>query len=94
MLAVFNLAPFAQGVNLDLHGYAGSTPVELFGQSDFPAVSERPYFLSLGRHTFYWFELRPAMITKDAQGGILPPPQLRSLRLLPISHGSRSQRLT
>jgi maltose alpha-D-glucosyltransferase / alpha-amylase len=35
------------------------TPIELFGTSQFPPVTERPYFLSLGPHAFYWFALHP-----------------------------------
>ena len=76
VLCVFNLAPFAQGVNLEIQGYAGTAPIELFGQSEFPAVSDRPYFLSLGPHSFYWFELRAAVVAK---GAALAPAQLRSL---------------
>jgi maltose alpha-D-glucosyltransferase / alpha-amylase len=42
---------------LDLHQCAGMVPMELFGQSEFPAVGEEPYFLTLGPHAFYWFSL-------------------------------------
>ena len=30
---------------------------ELLGQTRFPVVTDRPYFLSLGPHGFYWFKL-------------------------------------
>ena len=57
VLMVGNLGRFAQGVNLGLQQYAGSTPVEMFGQASFPSIGETPYFLSLAPHAFYWFNL-------------------------------------
>jgi maltose alpha-D-glucosyltransferase / alpha-amylase len=60
VLAVNNLSRFVQPVELDLSAYAGDVPVELFGETAFPRIgAERPYFLSLGPHTFYWFRLEP-----------------------------------
>ena len=60
VLVVANLSRFTQGVHLNLSAYAGSVPVEMFGRSQFPAVNESPYFMSLGPHTFFWFALEPA----------------------------------
>src|SRR5438270_2482390 len=34
-------------------------PLELFGSTEFPPVTDRPYFLSLGPHAFHWFALEP-----------------------------------
>jgi maltose alpha-D-glucosyltransferase/alpha-amylase len=34
-------------------------PQELFGRNEFPPITDRPYFLSLGPHAFYWFALHP-----------------------------------
>jgi maltose alpha-D-glucosyltransferase/alpha-amylase len=57
ILVVNNLSRFVQPVELDLRAYQGSVPVELFGETVFPRVTDNPYFLSLGPHTFYWFRL-------------------------------------
>ena len=57
ILVVNNLSRFVQPVELDLRAYQGCVPVELFGETVFPRISEAPYFLSLGPHTFYWFRL-------------------------------------
>jgi maltose alpha-D-glucosyltransferase/alpha-amylase len=57
ILCVNNLSRFSQPVELDLREYAGSTPVELFGEVRFPPIGELPYFLTLGPHAFYWFRL-------------------------------------
>ena len=58
LLVVANLSRFAQCVELDLSEFRGQTPVELFGQTQFPRVGELPYFLTLGTHAFYWFRLQ------------------------------------
>jgi maltose alpha-D-glucosyltransferase/alpha-amylase len=58
ILVVFNLSRFAQFVEMDLSAHHGTIPVELFGRTEFPAVSQNPYFLSLGPHSFYWFMMQ------------------------------------
>jgi maltose alpha-D-glucosyltransferase/alpha-amylase len=60
VLVVINLSRFAQGAELDLSAHNGCVPVEMFGRTPFPAVSDKPYFLSLGPHSFYWFTLEAA----------------------------------
>jgi maltose alpha-D-glucosyltransferase/alpha-amylase len=57
ILVVNNLSRFVQPVELDLSQFVGYHPIELFGETVFPKISESPYFLSLGPHTFYWFRL-------------------------------------
>ncbi len=57
ILVVANLSRFAQAVELDLHRYEGHTPVEMFGRTDFPAIGDRYYPLTLGPNSFFWFSL-------------------------------------
>jgi maltose alpha-D-glucosyltransferase/alpha-amylase len=57
ILCVANLSRFVQPCELDLRRFTGATPVELFGNTPFPAIGELPYFLTLGPHSFYWFRL-------------------------------------
>jgi maltose alpha-D-glucosyltransferase/alpha-amylase len=57
IVVVNNLSATAQPAELDLHGFAGLVPIELLGNHAFPTVGERPYFLSLGPHSFFWFRL-------------------------------------
>jgi maltose alpha-D-glucosyltransferase/alpha-amylase len=59
VLVVANLSRFTQAVELDLSPYEGRVPVELFGHTEFPRIGELPYFLTLGPHAFYWFQLTP-----------------------------------
>ncbi len=61
ILVVANLSRFAQYAELDLSPWAGSTPVELFGHTEFPPViADRPYLLTLSPHGFLWFHLQAA----------------------------------
>jgi maltose alpha-D-glucosyltransferase / alpha-amylase len=58
LLVVANLSRFPQCVELDLSEFRGQVPIELSGQVTFPAIGELPYFLTLGAHSFYWFQLQ------------------------------------
>jgi maltose alpha-D-glucosyltransferase/alpha-amylase len=57
LLVVHNLSDTAEPVELDLSPHRGCVPVELLGDVRFPAVADRPYFLSLGPYGFFWFRL-------------------------------------
>jgi len=58
VLCVANLARTVQPVEIDLRQFAGLTPVEMTGQTEFPRVGELPYFLTLAPYGFYWFQLQ------------------------------------
>jgi maltose alpha-D-glucosyltransferase / alpha-amylase len=64
LLVVANLSRFVQYAELDLSAFKGMVPLELFGQTEFPAIGELPYFLTLGPHGFYWFKLEPSRKTE------------------------------
>jgi maltose alpha-D-glucosyltransferase/alpha-amylase len=57
ILVVANLSRFVQPVELDLAAFQSLVPVELFGRTEFPPISDKPYFLTLSPHAFYWFSL-------------------------------------
>jgi maltose alpha-D-glucosyltransferase/alpha-amylase len=59
ILVAANLSRFVNFVELDLAAYKGMVPMELFGQTRFPAIGDLPYFLTFGPHSFYWFKLEP-----------------------------------
>ena len=59
ILAVHNLSGAAQPAELDLREWAHHTPIELLGETRFPGVRERPYFVSLAPYGYYWFRLEP-----------------------------------
>jgi maltose alpha-D-glucosyltransferase / alpha-amylase len=54
---VHNLSGAVQPVDLDLARFREHTPVEMFGNTAFPKIDKRPYFLSLGLCGFHWFWL-------------------------------------
>src|SRR5688572_25514884 len=58
VLVVANLSRFVQPVQLDLSAFAELTPVEMLGKTPFPMIGDELYNLSLGPHTFYWFDLQ------------------------------------
>jgi maltose alpha-D-glucosyltransferase / alpha-amylase len=66
ILVVANLSRMVQYANLDLSAFRGTAPVELFGRTEFPRIDDQPYFLTVGPHAFYWFELR----TLEARPGV------------------------
>jgi maltose alpha-D-glucosyltransferase/alpha-amylase len=83
VLVVANLSRFVQCARLGLHAWKGATPVELFGRMRFPEVTDAPYFVSLGPHSFYWLALhqpdreqlaggvRPALACRESWTGVL-----------------------
>jgi maltose alpha-D-glucosyltransferase / alpha-amylase len=75
VLVVANLSRFAQAAELDLSRFQGMGLQELSGKSQFPPIADRPYFISLGPHAFYWFALQPREAAREAlhaDGGELP----------------------
>ena len=91
ILVVANLSRFAQAVELDLHRFQGYTPVEMFGRTDFPVVSEeRPWYpLTLGPNSFFWFSLEqravpvtvsaPLIEVKEAALPVIMVPELEDV---------------
>jgi maltose alpha-D-glucosyltransferase/alpha-amylase len=67
LLVVANLSRLPQYVTLDLSAYAGHVPVELFGQTPFPRIDDRPYLLTLGSYAFYWFQLEPPLPVSSSE---------------------------
>jgi maltose alpha-D-glucosyltransferase/alpha-amylase len=68
VLAVHNLAPMAQAVELDLAAFRGVEPVEMIGGARFPPVTDRAYTLTLGPHGFFWLRLAHPTRSPDTYG--------------------------
>src|SRR6187455_3282762 len=75
VLVVANLSRFPQYVELDLAAFKGMRPLELFGHSEFPAIGELPYLLTLPGYAFYWFSIEPspAAAGEVEAAGYVPP---------------------
>ncbi|MBI3048494.1 MAG: maltose alpha-D-glucosyltransferase [Acidobacteria bacterium] len=61
VLCVANLARTVQPAEIPLGEFAGLTPVEMLGQTEFPRIGEHPYFLTLAPYGFYCFQLKPVV---------------------------------
>ncbi|MFC5067546.1 maltose alpha-D-glucosyltransferase [Flaviflagellibacter deserti] len=57
ILCVANFSRAPQAVELDLSDMNGRIPTELTGGTEFPAIGELPYLLTLPAYGFYWFSL-------------------------------------
>jgi len=68
VLAVHNLSGAAQPAELDLSPWVGCTPVEMLGESRFPAIGKLPYFISLAPYGYYWFRLQPPLDDQPRYG--------------------------
>ncbi len=80
LLIIANLSRFAQPVELDLRKYRGYTPVEMFGRTEFPAIGESYYPLTLGPNSFYWFSLE----ARAAPVAVTPPHVKTGMAGVPI----------
>lgn len=61
MLVVVNLSRYTQPAELDLGGFHGYIPTEVFSRNKFPSIKEStPYFFTLSAHECLWFALEKA----------------------------------
>ncbi|WP_375464369.1 maltose alpha-D-glucosyltransferase [uncultured Methylobacterium sp.] len=60
VLCVANLSRAPQAVQLDLSELRSAVPIELTGGSEFPAIGDLPYLLTLPAYGFYWFSVSSA----------------------------------
>jgi len=72
ILCVANLSRGAQPVELELAAHKGRVAVDLFDRSQFPPIGEKPYFLTLPGHTYYWFILLDPAQLDGGLGNIQP----------------------
>lgn len=79
MLVVVNLSRFAQYVELDLSKFQKLLPVEVFGRTKFPILSEAPFVLTPSAHAVYWFALE---VPKGAVSSAAEP-EIPTLSLAP-----------
>jgi len=79
ILAVANLSRFVQPVELDLSAFQSRVPVEMFGHTEFPLITDKPYFLTLGPHMFYWFSLETKATAQVESSGAPVGAQARAL---------------
>jgi maltose alpha-D-glucosyltransferase/alpha-amylase len=77
VLVVANLSRFPQYVEMDLSKWKGMRPIELVGHTQFPAIGDLPYLLTLSGHGFYWFSIEPPPVAEaQEQADAYVPPIL------------------
>lgn len=72
ILVIANLADHAEHTELDLSQWQGLRLIELFGSTDFPLITVKPYHFTLGPYNFYWFLLAVPLATVTSQNQSLP----------------------
>lgn len=73
VLVVVNLSRFLQPVELDLSAFKGAMLKEIFGQTLFPPLGEKPYFMTVAPHSFYWFEVVRPEVTVTPTEAVKAP---------------------
>ncbi len=82
ILCVANLSRAPQAVQLDLSDLRGAIPIELTGGTEFPAIGDLPYLLTLPAYGFYWFSL-----SAQNTGQVGPQPLAPELFTLVLTGG-------
>jgi maltose alpha-D-glucosyltransferase/alpha-amylase len=67
LLVVANLSQFVQEATLELPGYEGCVPFNLFSNIPFHEISQAPYKIMIAQHGYYWLRL------EQAREGIVEP---------------------
>ena len=76
LLVVANLSRFVQPFELDLSAFKQMAPVELFGRTEFPVITDKPYPLVLGPHAFYWFSIKSRLASAERAPSATAPSRL------------------
>ena len=107
ILCVANLSRSPQAVELDLREFKGAVPLEMLGKSEFPAIGELPYLLTLAPYGFFWFsiaekkgeaapislpELLTLVLPQPGAGGMLADRAKRTLEKQLLPHFLLKQR--
>ena len=79
ILVVANLSRTVQPAELDLAAFAGLVPVEMNGLTEFPRITDRPFFLSLGPYAAYWFAIEQTPMQLAQQAPPAPADPVKTL---------------
>jgi maltose alpha-D-glucosyltransferase/alpha-amylase len=78
ILIVANLSRFAQSVELNLSRFRDCIPVELFGQAQFPEITENPFVMTLSPYACFWFLITPKALDRSIDLAKLPHIKFRA----------------
>ena len=85
ILVVANLSRFAQPVSLNLSEFVDFRPVEMFGRTDFPPITEAPYSMTMGPSSFFWFSLERRQVREEIVVASGEPDAEKQLPLVIVS---------
>ncbi|MFW5832206.1 MAG: maltose alpha-D-glucosyltransferase, partial [Prolixibacteraceae bacterium] len=68
ILVIINLSRYSQQAELDLSGYEGYIPTEIFSRNQFSKIGEERYIFPLQFKNYFWFELH-----KEKEDEIIEP---------------------
>ncbi len=85
ILVVANLSRFAQPVSLNLSEFVDFKPVEMFGRTDFPPITEAPYSMTMGPSSFFWFSLERRQVREEIVVASGEPDAEKQLPLVIVS---------
>ena len=72
ILCVANLSRSAQATEIDLSAWNGRIPLEMLGRTQFPAIGELTYLVTLAPYGFYWFQLREKEVSVHVEPTRMP----------------------
>ncbi len=67
ILTIVNFSRYVQFINLDLDGFSGYIPEEVFSQNRFPRIQERLYQLNIGGNEYFWFNMKKSTDAVDSE---------------------------
>lgn len=77
ILCIANLSRSAQAAELDLSQWKGRVPLEMLGRTEFPAITDAPFVVTLAPYGFFWFLLMEPGRERAARP--VSPPELATL---------------
>lgn len=72
ILCVANLSRSAQATEIDLSPWKDRIPLEMLGRSQFPAIGDLTYLITLAPYGFYWFQLREKEVSSHVEPTRMP----------------------
>ncbi len=82
LLVVCNLSRYPQPASIDMSAHAGRLPIEMIGETEFPRIDGRDYFLTLGPYGYFVFRL-DAVLEPITARPVAPEPEQAPLDQLP-----------
>ena len=84
VLIICNLSRYVEMAELNLSAFQQMVPVEIFSRNPFPPITDQPYLLTIGPHSFYWFSLEPR-VTEPGVASVATPGATPEIPVLEVA---------